>query len=182
MNSGQPAQPVAVPAITGSRVAVVLGRWHQDIGASISTAAQATLREAGAEVVVVDVPGAFELPLAIHHLAATKKYDGFVALGVVIRGDTPHFDYVCDAVVQGVARVQLDTSLPIGFGLLTTENLAQAQARSGGDASDHFAGNKGREAALAVVEMIALIRSLASSPSSSSPSALSSSASIKENR
>lgn len=182
MNSGQPAQPVAISSIAGSRVAVVLGRWHREIGDSICTAAQATLREAGAEVEVVAVPGAFELPLAIHHLAATKKYDGFVALGVVIRGDTPHFDYVCDAVVQGVARIQLDTSLPIGFGLLTTENLAQAEARSSGDASDHFAGNKGREAALAVVEMIALIRSLSSSPMASSALASSSLASIKENR
>ncbi len=96
----------------------------------------------------VRVPGAFELPLAAQTLAKTGNYDAIVALGCVIRGETPHFDYVSQAATHGLLRVTLDTGLPVAFGVLTTEDLAQAEARAGGT---H--GNKGFDAAQTAVEM-----------------------------
>ncbi len=92
------------------------------------------------------VPGAFELPLAAQKLA--KSYDGIIALGAVIRGETPHFDYVCDAAARGLLQVSLETGTPVSFGVLTTDNLAQAEARAGGK---H--GNKGYDAAMTSIEM-----------------------------
>ena len=97
---------------------------------------------------LVRVPGAWEIPLALHELAKTGRFDGLVALGVVIRGETPHFDYVCSGCAQGVARVTREHEVPIGFGVLTCDTSAQAVERAGGKA-----GNKGWEAAMAVLEM-----------------------------
>jgi 6,7-dimethyl-8-ribityllumazine synthase len=107
------------------------------------------------------VPGAFEIPLAARALAATRRYDGIVTLGSVIRGGTPHFEYVCRAVTDGVREAMRDTGVPISFGVLTTDDAEQALARAGGND-----GNKGIDAALAVLEMARLLPGLARPPSS----------------
>jgi 6,7-dimethyl-8-ribityllumazine synthase len=104
---------------------------------------------------VVWVPGAWELPAAARALLATERYDAIVALGAVIRGETPHFDYVAGEASRGLAEAGADFDVPIGFGLLTTDTLAQAEARAGGD---H--GNKGWDAALAALEMVDLCERL----------------------
>ena len=104
---------------------------------------------------VVDL-GTFEIPQAARALAASGRYDAIVTLGVIIRGGTPHFDYVCDGVTAGVREVMRDTQVPLAFGVLTTDDVAQALARAGGEV-----GNKGCEAALAAVEMARLLARLA---------------------
>jgi len=101
---------------------------------------------------VARVPGAFELPLALAELAQSGGLDGLVALAVVIRGETPHFDYVCAEASRGISRVSVDYRIPIGFGVLTCDSVRQAEQRAGGDA-----GNKGWEAALAALEMALLV-------------------------
>ncbi len=107
------------------------------------------------DLTVVRVPGAFEIPLAIDRMAASGKYDALVCLGAVIRGDTPHFDYVCDAVTRGVGDAVQTYKIPIGFGVLTTDDVQQAMERSGiKDA------NKGYEALLTAVELIHVMRAL----------------------
>jgi len=109
------------------------------------------------DIDVIWVPGAWELPLAARHAMARDRYEAIVALGAVIRGDTPHFEYVCREASRGVIQASLDTGLPVSFGLLTTDNLEQAEARAGGSA-----GNKGAEAADAAVMMAQLMRALPS--------------------
>ncbi|NJB68995.1 6,7-dimethyl-8-ribityllumazine synthase [Desulfobaculum xiamenense] len=104
---------------------------------------------------LVKVPGAYELPLAARKLAASGKYDGVICLGAVIRGATPHFDYVCSECAKGIAHVSLETNLPIGFGLLTTDTLEQAIERAGSKG-----GNKGVEAAAATLEMIRVLEQI----------------------
>jgi 6,7-dimethyl-8-ribityllumazine synthase len=110
----------------------------------------------GEDIHVAWVPGAFEIPLAARALATSGRYDAIVTLGSVIRGGTPHFEYVCDGVTEGVGRVMRDTSVPVAFGLLTTDDVDQALARCGG-----AVGNKGEEAALAAIEMARLLPQLA---------------------
>ena len=105
---------------------------------------------------LVFVPGAFEIPLAAKALAETKKYDGIVALGCVIRGSTTHYDYVCNEAAKGLSQVMMQTQVPVSFGILTTENLEQAFERAGSKA-----GNKGYEAALATIEMCNLLNKIA---------------------
>lgn len=142
----------------GMAVAVVGARFNDSIVTRLLDGACATLVELGAasdDIVACRVPGAFELPLAARALAASGLYDGIVALGAVIRGETPHFDFVAGECAAGLARVQLESGLPVGFGVITADTVAHAEARAGGSA-----GNKGREAALAVVEMIAFLREL----------------------
>lgn len=107
------------------------------------------------DVAVVRVPGAFELPLVCQKVAAQKKCDGIIALGAVIRGATPHFDYVASEAVKGLAQVSLHSGLPVGFGLLTTDSLEQAIERAGSKA-----GNKGAEAAAAVLETVRVLEQL----------------------
>ena len=106
-------------------------------------------------LLLVRVPGAFELPLACRKLAQKGGYDGIVALGAVIRGSTPHFDYVCSEATKGLAHVSLEQGLPIGFGLLTTDNLEQAVERAGSKS-----GNKGAEAAAAMLETVQVLKQL----------------------
>ena len=108
-----------------------------------------------ADIHVVRVPGAFELPLAAQRLAKLRKYDGIAALGAVIRGQTPHFDFVCGECAAGLNRVSLEYGVPIGFGVLTTDTMDQAMDRAGGKA-----GNKGADAVLATLEMVNLLRQL----------------------
>lgn len=139
----------------GLKVSVVASQWHSKIMESLVANAVSTCEQAGAIVEVVRVPGAFELPLACQRAARIGKADAIVALGVVIRGGTPHFEYVCQGVTQGLVRVGLDESIPIGFGLLTADNEAQAVDRAGFAKSPE---NKGREAAEAALSMATMNR------------------------
>jgi 6,7-dimethyl-8-ribityllumazine synthase len=151
-----PSAPLA-PA-GGFRFAIVVSRFNEAITASLKDGARTALREAGAadtDVEELSVPGAFELPQAARAAAETGRFDAIICLGCVIRGETPHFEYLSGAAAQGVMAAAGDTGVPMAFGVLTTETEAQARERSGpGDA------NKGREAAAAAIEMAALFRRL----------------------
>jgi 6,7-dimethyl-8-ribityllumazine synthase len=146
----------------GLRFAVVVARFNHLICARLLEGCTGELVRRGAaqdDVHVAWVPGAFELPLAARSLASTGRYDAVVTLGVVIRGGTPHFDYVCRGVTDGVREVMRDTSIPVGFGVLTCDDVAQALARAGG-----AEGNKGAEAARAALEMARLVPRLVRPP------------------
>jgi 6,7-dimethyl-8-ribityllumazine synthase len=131
----------------GLRFAIVVARFNSGITEKLLAGAQEALKKAGAQKVhVVSVPGAFELPFAAQQLA--NAFDAVIALGAVIRGETPHFDYVAGAAAQGLQRVMLETGTPIAFGVLTTNTLAEAEARAGG-----AHGNKGYDAAMTAIEM-----------------------------
>lgn len=135
----------------GRRFAVVASRFNSRIGDQLVAGALECLRQHGVEpgdLQLVRVPGAWEIPQAAEEIAAAGKVDALVAVGVVIRGETPHFDYICSACSQGLARVVERHRLPVGFGVLTCDTSEQAQERAGGKA-----GNKGWEAALAALEM-----------------------------
>lgn len=141
-----------------ARLAILVSRWNGEITESLLAGALRALERHGLgseNLQILRVPGAFELPLAASRVAARGLLDGIVALGAVIRGDTPHFDYVCSECTRGLGQVALDTGLPVGFGLLTCDNFDQARARAGDDRE-----NKGEEAALTVLEMISLLRQL----------------------
>jgi 6,7-dimethyl-8-ribityllumazine synthase len=141
---------------TGMRIAVVAGRFNDHITTPLLDGALATLGTAGLDDVPVHwVPGAFEIPLVAQRLASSGEYDAVVCLGAVIRGDTPHFDYVARECAAGIMRVSLDTGVPVVFGVLTTDDLDQALARCGG-----AAGNKGEESAATAVEMVDLLKQL----------------------
>lgn len=130
----------------GQRIAVVAACWHDLLMGSLVANAVTTLERAGATVTVVRVPGTFELPVACARLASC--YDGLVALGVVIRGGTPHFDYICSGATHGIIEVMTRSGTPIGFGVLTCDTEQQALDRAGLPGSPE---NKGREAAEAVL-------------------------------
>ena len=133
---------------TGLRVAVVAAQWHATVMDGLVAGALRGLADCGvADPLVARVPGSFELPVAAARLARSG-FDAVVALGVVIRGGNPHFDYVCQAATQGLTKVAVDTGVPVGFGLLTCDDEAQALDRAGLDGSKE---DKGREAAVAAV-------------------------------
>jgi 6,7-dimethyl-8-ribityllumazine synthase len=137
-------------------IAVVCGRFNDHITTRLLEGAARGLRElhvADHDVVEVWVPGAFEIPLAAKALARTGRFEAVIGLGAVIRGDTAHFDYVAGECAAGIQRAQLETGVPIVFGVLTTENLEQAEVRSAPDDD-----NKGRESARTAVDMAALLR------------------------
>jgi 6,7-dimethyl-8-ribityllumazine synthase len=141
---------------SGMRLAIVAGRFNDHVTKHLLDGAQEVLDDLGAGAVPVHwVPGAFEIPLVAQRLAASGTFDAVICLGAVIRGDTPHFDYVAGECAAGLARVALDTGVPCTFGVLTTDDLDQAMARAGG-----VAGNKGAEAARTAVEMVSLLRRL----------------------
>jgi 6,7-dimethyl-8-ribityllumazine synthase len=146
----------------GRKIGILATQWNDVVVRRLLRGAFDLLADRGVaegDVDVTWVPGAFELPLAAQALAHTGCYDGLVALGCVIRGDTPHFDYVAGPCADGIARVQLDTGVPIGFGVLTVESRRQALVRS--VVEDDVAGdNKGDEAAATVLEMIAVLTEL----------------------
>lgn len=138
--------------LQNKRVAIVWSRFNADISQSLLDGALRGLKNAGLqpdEIGVFDVPGAFEIPLLALELAKSGKYSGIICLGAVIRGDTPHFDYVCQAATEGIVQAQLMTGIPMAFGIITTDTIEQAIHRSG-PGND----NKGFEAAQVVVEMI----------------------------
>lgn len=142
----------------GLKVALVVSRFNDFITARLVDGALDALVRHGAEqedITLIKVPGAFELPLICQKLAQSKKYAGLVALGTVIRGATPHFDYVCAECSKGLAQVALQHNIPVGFGVLTTDNLEQAIERAGSKA-----GNKGAEAALAMLETVRVLGAL----------------------
>jgi 6,7-dimethyl-8-ribityllumazine synthase len=141
---------------SGMRFAIVAARFNRDITEELSAGAQKALLEHGAaDVSVAWVPGAFELPLAAKKFAQSGTVDAVVCLGAVIRGDTPHFEYVAGECAAGVMRASLDTGIPIAFGVLTVDDKQQALERVGGSE-----GHKGEEAALTAIEMVALLRSI----------------------
>ncbi len=143
----------------GARVAIAVSRFNEKVTEQLLEGARNALREAGVrdqDVTVVRVPGALELPLACRWLAATGRFDALVALGAVIRGETSHYDHVCDQAARGILDAGTHSSLPVGFGVLTCDTAEQAFARAGGKV-----GNKGADAAHTALEMLALKRVLA---------------------
>ncbi|WP_423802052.1 6,7-dimethyl-8-ribityllumazine synthase [Neobacillus sp. SAB-20_R2A] len=141
---------------TGLKVGIVVGRFNEFITSKLLSGAQDALKRHGvndADVDVAWVPGAFEIPLIAKKMADSKKYDAVITLGTVIRGSTPHFDFVCNEVAKGVSRITLDTGIPVIFGVLTTDSIEQAIERAGTKA-----GNKGWDAASGAIEMANLTR------------------------
>jgi 6,7-dimethyl-8-ribityllumazine synthase len=139
----------------GHCFAIVVGRFNEHVTDGLLDGALDTLGRHGAdldEVTVAYVPGSWEIPLAAQTCARTGDYDAVICLGAVIRGETPHFDYVCSGATSGTMRASLDTEVPVLFGILTTDTVDQAIARAGSKA-----GNKGREAAEAAIEMADLM-------------------------
>ncbi|MDO5597825.1 MAG: 6,7-dimethyl-8-ribityllumazine synthase [Acidaminococcus sp.] len=142
----------------GLKIGIVVARFNEFITSKLLSGAEDTLLRHGAngdDITVAWVPGAFEIPLIAKKMAKSGKYDGIICLGAVIRGATSHYDYVCNEVSKGVALVNMETEVPTAFGVLTTENIQQAVERAGTKA-----GNKGSDAAMAVIEMANLTRQL----------------------
>lgn len=142
----------------GLRFGIVIGRFNEFISGKLLAGCLDGLKRHGAEEEQIDVvwsPGSFEIPLLAKRLAESKKYDAVICLGAVIRGATPHFDYVAAEVSKGVAHVGLDTGVPVIFGVLTTDNIEQAIERAGTKS-----GNKGFDAALAAMEMANLMKEI----------------------
>ena len=140
------------------RVTIVAARFNEFIVESLIKGAVHCLRQHGASesaIELIRVPGAYELPVAVEKVAASRRADGIIALGAVIRGSTPHFDYVSGECMSGVAAAARRHGIPIGMGVLTTDTIEQAIERAGTKA-----GNKGEEAALAMIEMVNLLRQL----------------------
>jgi len=154
--------PLPTPRLAGHgrRVVIVASRFHEAITRALVEGARAALRRHGVragDVRVVWVPGAFELPQAAARLAAGGGVDALVCVGCVIRGETPHFDYVAGEAARGISAVGRSTGVPTTFGLITANTMAQAKARAGG-----AVGNRGEEAALAALELVALFADLGS--------------------
>ena len=140
----------------GVKVTIVAGRWHETITNGLLAGAHKALEEAGADVTEIRVPGSFELPV-VAQAALEAGADGVVALGVIIRGGTPHFDYVSDAATSGLTQVSIRTGKPVGFGVLTLDDEHQGIDRAGLPGSKE---DKGREAAEAVLATVAVLRSI----------------------
>jgi 6,7-dimethyl-8-ribityllumazine synthase len=151
----EPAPPAPALRDPDVRFGLLVAGFHRAIAERLVAGARGRLAESGLPDGFLDevwVPGAYELPLAAQTLARTGRYAAILAVGAVIRGETPHFGYVCDAAASGLLRVSLDTGVPCTFGVLTCDTYAQAEARAGG-----AVGNKGEEAADAAVAMVNLI-------------------------
>ncbi|SDW18210.1 6,7-dimethyl-8-ribityllumazine synthase [Marinococcus luteus] len=143
---------------SGQKIAIVVARFNEFINKQLLEGAESTLIRSGVkeeDIDVIWVPGAFEIPFAAQQAAKTKKYDAIVAIGTVIRGATPHFDYVCSESAKGVANVSLQEELPVINGIITVESIEQAIERAGTKA-----GNKGSEAAMGAVEMASLAKKI----------------------
>ncbi len=157
---------------SGRRFVIAASRFNESVVSNLVEGAVRTFEDAGARVDIAWCPGAVELPLTVQQLAATGRYAGVVAMGCVIRGGTPHFDYVCDMAAEGVLKASLHTAVPIAFGLLTCDTLADAEYRSAPLAGGHDAAeagklgqlgptNKGVEAAEAAIDMVNLLQRIA---------------------
>mgnify|MGYP001546559244 FL=1 len=144
--------------IRSARIALLVARFNSFIVESLLNGAIDTLKRHGAEdhdLQIVRVPGAFEMPLAAKRLAASQRYEAIIALGAVIRGGTPHFEYVAGECTKGLATVSMQYDLPVAFGVLTVDSIEQAIERAGTKA-----GNKGAEAAMSAIEMINVLREI----------------------
>lgn len=142
----------------GQKFGIIIGRFNEFIGGKLLEGALDALKRHGAEeddIEIAWVPGAFEIPLVAKKMAQANKYDALICLGAVIRGSTPHFDYVSSEVSKGIASVSLDTKIPVIFGVLTTDTIEQAIERAGTKV-----GNKGYEAAVTAIEMANLLKEL----------------------
>ncbi|MBI5682860.1 MAG: 6,7-dimethyl-8-ribityllumazine synthase [Deltaproteobacteria bacterium] len=142
----------------GLKFAIVLSRFNDFIGEKLKEGAVDTLIRSGADdkdIDVIKVPGSFEMPVIVKKLIEKGKYDAVICLGVIIRGATPHFEYVASEAAKGIARVSIDTGVPVSFGIITSDNIEQAIERAGTKS-----GNKGRDAALSAVEMANLLREI----------------------
>ena len=142
----------------GLKFALVISRFNEFISGKLLDGAQDALKRHGVNEVDVDiawVPGSFEIPLAAKKLADTKKYDAVICLGAVIRGASPHFEYVANEVAKGIAKIGLDTGIPIAYGIVTADNLEQAIERAGTKA-----GNRGFDAAVSAIEMANLMKGI----------------------
>ena len=140
------------------RLGIVVSRFNDFVTSKLLSGALSSFKELGADedsIEVVRVPGAFEIPQAAKKLCSSQEFDAIVCLGAVIKGDTPHFDYISAETSRGVGQVGLEVNIPVLFGVLTTNDLEQAVARSGSNSS-----NKGRETALAAIEMASLFRKI----------------------
>lgn len=156
MSTGQPKTDETLQ-VAGARVVLVASRYNAEVVDRLIGAARATLERYGVgaeQIETIRVPGAWELPLAAAHVADRGEVDAIVALGAVIRGGTPHFEYVCHGCATGLMQVQQEFGIPVAFGVLTCDDDEQARARAG----DGTSNNKGAEAALAALEMIRLLR------------------------
>ncbi len=144
--------------VKGARFGIAVARFNSFVVESLLEGALDTLKRHGAseaDIEVVRVPGAFELPLAIQRMANNKKYDAIIALGAVIRGGTPHFEFVAGECVKGMSTVSLQADIPVSFGVLTVDTIEQAIERSGTKA-----GNKGAEATMSAIEMVNLLKEI----------------------
>jgi 6,7-dimethyl-8-ribityllumazine synthase len=149
---------IAEPNGAGRRIAVIASRFNEEVVRKLVDGALEALLAHGASIDDVDllwVPGAWELPVTARYLLETERYDAIVALGAVIRGETPHFDYVAGEAARGLQQLAIEFGVPVSFGVLTTDNDAQAEARAGG-----AHGNKGADAVLAALEMADLFQRL----------------------
>lgn len=138
----------------GKKFAIVVSRWNQFIVSKMLDGALDALKRNEVnddDVIVAYVPGAFEIPLAVKKFALTKKYDAVIAIGAVIRGSTPHFEYIASEVTKGIAQTSLETGVPCIYGVLTTDTIEQAIERAGSKS-----GNKGFDAAMSAIEMVSL--------------------------
>jgi 6,7-dimethyl-8-ribityllumazine synthase len=151
---------------SGFRFAVVVSKYNDFVTDRLQAGALEALAAAGVrpdDITVVKVPGAFEIPLAARRAAESGRFDAVVCLGCVIRGETPHFDYICSAVAHGLTAASSATGIPMAFGVLTTNSAEQALARAGDGP-----GNKGREAAAAAIEMAEVVAQLKQGPQAAS--------------
>ncbi|HEX5564437.1 MAG TPA: 6,7-dimethyl-8-ribityllumazine synthase [Sporosarcina sp.] len=143
---------------TGLKIGIVVSRFNEFISGKLLGGAEDALRRHGVDsedIEIAWVPGAFEIPLIAKRMAASKKYDAVITLGTVIRGSTPHFDYVCNEVAKGVAALNMTEGVPVIFGVLTTDSIEQAVERAGTKA-----GNKGWDAGVSAIEMANLLKQL----------------------
>lgn len=144
--------------LQNQKFGIIVGRFNEFISSKLlGGAIDAIKRHGGSEknIEIAYVPGAFEIPLVAQKMASTKKYDAIISLGAVIRGSTPHFDYVANEVSKGIAKVSLDSGIPVIFGVLTTDSIEQAIERAGTKA-----GNKGYDAAMSAIEMVNLLKQI----------------------
>ena len=143
---------------TGLKIGIVVSRFNEFISGKLLSGAEDALRRHGVDtndVEIAWVPGAFEIPVIAKRMATSKKYDAVITLGTVIRGSTPHFDFVCNEVAKGVASINMTEGIPVIFGVLTTDSIEQAIERAGTKA-----GNKGWDVAVSAIEMANLIKQL----------------------
>ena len=148
--------PKSVPSAEGMRFGIVVSEWNSKITGALLEGARHTLVENGArdeDIKVMTVPGSFELVYASSQMVKSGKYDAVIAIGCVIRGDTPHFDYICQGTTQGLAALNAEGKIPVIYGLLTCNNMQQAEDRCGG-----ILGNKGDECAVTAIKMVDFAR------------------------